>query len=55
MLFIMLPDDSHIELLAEVIWSYPYGSLIDETPCGMGVRFTRISATDRDVISALAS
>jgi hypothetical protein len=54
-LFIIFHDSQCLELLAEVIWSNPYGSVIDETPCGMGVRFTRISATDRDAISSLAS
>ena len=54
-LFIMFPNRRYVEMLAEVIWSYPYGSDVDITPCGMGVRFTRITDADRDFISSLSS
>jgi hypothetical protein len=54
-LFIMFPNRRCVETLAEVIWSYPYGSDVDSTPCGMGVRFTRITDADRDFISSLSS
>ena len=54
-LFIMFPNRRYVEALAEVIWSYPYGSDVDITPCGMGVRFTKITDTDRDFISSLSS
>jgi hypothetical protein len=51
----MFPNRRYLDILAEVTWSYPYGSLEDATPCGMGVRFTRISDADREFISSLAS
>jgi hypothetical protein len=54
-LFIMFPNRRHVEIVAEVIWSYPYGSDADIPPCGMGVRFTKITDADRDFISSLSS
>jgi len=54
-LFIMFPNRRYLDILAEVTWSYPYGSMEDKTPCGMGLRFSRISAADREFISSLAS
>ena len=54
-LYVMFPNRRYLDILAEVTWSYPYGSLEDATPCGMGVRFTRISDPDREFISSLAS
>jgi hypothetical protein len=54
-LYVMFPNRRYLDILAEVTWSYPYGSLEDPTPCGMGVRFTRISDADREFISSLAS
>jgi hypothetical protein len=54
-LYVMFPNRRYLDILAEVTWSYPYGSLEDATPCGMGVRFTRISDADREFISSLAS
>ena len=54
-LFIMFPNGRYVEILAKVIWSYPYGSAFDNTPPGMGVRFTRITDADREFISSLSS
>ena len=54
-LFIMFPNRRYLDILAKVTWSYPYGSMQDKTPRGMGLRFTRISAADREFISSLAS
>ena len=54
-LYVMFPNRRYLDILAEVTWSYPYGSLEDTTPCGMGVRFTWISDADREFISSLAS
>jgi hypothetical protein len=54
-LFIMFPNRRYVEILAKVIWSYPYGSAFDNTPCGMGIRFTRVTDADREFISSLSS
>ena len=54
-LFIMFPNSRYVEILAKVVWAYPYGSDIDNTPCGMGIRFTRVTDADREFISSLAS
>ena len=54
-LFIMFPNRRYLDILAEVAWSYPYGSMEDATPRGMGLRFTKISDADREFISSLAS
>lgn len=52
---IMFPNRRYLDVPAEVTWDYPYGSDKDETPCGMGVKFTEISEADREFISSLAS
>jgi hypothetical protein len=54
-LLIMFPNRRYLDIPAEVTWSYPYGSEKDVTPCGMGVRFTEISAQDQEFISSLSS
>jgi hypothetical protein len=54
-LFVMFPNRRYMDILAEVAWSYPYGSMEDTIPRGMGLRFTRISDPDREFISSLAS
>ena len=54
-LLIMFPNRRYVDISAEVTWSYPYGSEKDDTPCGMGVRFTEVSEQDRDFISSLIS
>ena len=54
-LFIMFPNSRYLDILAKVTWWYPYGSMEDKTPRGMGLRFTRISDADREFISSLAS
>ncbi len=52
---VMFPNRRYLDILAEVTWSYPYGSEKDDTPCGMGVRFTEISEVDREFLSSLSS
>ena len=52
---IMFPNKRYLDLPAEVTWSYPYGSVNDPTPCGMGVRFTEISEADQQFIASLSS
>ncbi len=54
-LFIMFSNGRYVEILAKVIWSYPYGSTVDNSPCGMGVQFTRVADADREFISSLSS
>jgi hypothetical protein len=44
-----------VKATAEVIWSNPYSPDNETKPPGMGVRFTRIADTDRELISALVS
>lgn len=53
-LFIMFSNRRYVEIPAQVIWSYPYGSSLDITPSGMGVRFTRVDDADREFISSLS-
>jgi Tfp pilus assembly protein PilZ len=47
-LFIMIPDHTPVIIPVRIAWSNPYGSEIDATPCGVGVRFSDISAADRE-------
>ena len=52
---IMFPNSRYLDLPAEVTWSNPYGSEKDDTPSGMGVKFTEISEADLEFISSLSS
>lgn len=54
-LFIMFPNRRYVEILAKVVWSYPYGTAADIMPRGIGVRFTSVSEADREFISSLSS
>jgi hypothetical protein len=47
-LFIMVPNHKPVVVPVKVAWSNPYGSELDTTPCGVGVRFTNISTADRE-------
>jgi Tfp pilus assembly protein PilZ len=49
-LFIMVPDHRPLVVPIEVCWSNPYGSEFDDTPCGVGVQFSKISPADRRAI-----
>ena len=51
-LFIMVPDRKPLVVPVEICWSNPYGSEFDATPCGVGVRFSGMSAADRRGIVA---
>lgn len=44
-----------VKATAEVIWSNPSSPDNEPGPRGMGVRFTKIADTDRELISALVS
>ena len=54
-LFIMTPGRQPLDVPIEIIWSNPYGSPVDVTPHGIGVKFTSISDLDRHFISKLVS
>jgi Tfp pilus assembly protein PilZ len=47
-LFIMVPSHNPVVAPVKVAWSNPHGSELDATPCGVGVRFTNMSAADRE-------
>lgn len=48
--FVMAPNRNSINISAEVAWSNPLGSEEDDPPCGVGIRFTRISPADRQYL-----
>ncbi len=48
--FVMAPNRHSLNISAEVAWSNPLGSEEDIPPCGVGLRFTRISPTDRQFL-----
>ncbi len=48
--FIMAPNRHSLNVSAEVAWSNPLGAEGDTPPCGVGIRFTRISAADRQFL-----
>ena len=48
--FVMPPNRNSINISAEVAWSNPLCSEEDNPPCGVGIRFTRISPADRQYL-----
>lgn len=48
--FVMAPNRNSINISAEVAWSNPLCSEEDNPPCGVGIRFTRISPADRQYL-----
>ena len=48
--FVMAPNRNSINISAEVAWSNPICSDEDSPPCGVGIRFTRISPADREYL-----
>ncbi len=46
-LFIMAPNRNSLHVSAEVSWSNAPDTEGDKPQCGVGIRFTRISAADR--------
>jgi Tfp pilus assembly protein PilZ len=48
--FVMAPNRNSINISAEVAWSNPLCSEEDDPPCGVGIRFTRISPADRQYL-----
>ena len=48
--FIMAPERKSLAVSAEVAWSNPLGGEGDTPPCGVGIRFTRVSPADRQFL-----
>ena len=48
--FVMAPNRNSINISAEVAWSNPLCSEDDDPPCGVGIRFTKISPADRQYL-----
>ncbi len=48
--FVMPPNRHSLNISAEVAWSNPLSSEDDSPPCGVGIRFTRISPADRQYL-----
>jgi hypothetical protein len=48
--FVMAPNRTSINISGEVAWSNPLCSEQDSPPCGVGIRFTRISPADRQYL-----
>jgi hypothetical protein len=48
--FVMAPNRNSINISAEVAWSNSLCSEEDDPPCGVGIRFTRISPADRQYL-----
>ena len=48
--FVMAPNRNSIDISAEVAWSNPLCSEDDDPPCGVGIRFTRISPAARQYL-----
>ena len=49
-IFVMAPNRNSINISGEVAWSNPLCSEEDSPPCGVGIRFTRISPPDRQYL-----
>jgi len=53
--FVMAPNRNPINISGEVAWSNPLSREEDSPPCGVGIRFTSISPTDRQYLRNLIS
>lgn len=53
--FVMAPNRNSLNISGEVAWSNPLCSEEDTPPCGVGIRFTRISPTDRQYLRDMIS
>jgi len=53
--FIMAPNRSALNVTAEVAWSNPLTAQGNTPPCGLAIRFTRISAADRQFLRDVAA
>ena len=51
--FVMAPNRNSLNISGEVAWSNPLCTETDSPPCGVGIRFTSISTTDRQYLREL--
>jgi Tfp pilus assembly protein PilZ len=51
--FVMAPNRKSLNISGEVAWSNPLSTEEDSPPCGVGIRFTSISPTDRQYLRNL--
>ena len=51
--FVMAPNRNSLNISGEVAWSNPLCTEDDSPPCGVGIRFTSISQTDRQYLRDL--
>jgi hypothetical protein len=51
-LFIIVPNSKTIKVFFEVVWLQVDCSVNNIPPCGMGIRFYRVSRTDRQFLSS---
>ena len=51
--FVMAPNRNSLNISGEVAWSNPLSTEEDNPPCGVGIRFTSISSTDREYLRNL--
>ena len=51
-LFINVPNRKTLEVFVEVVWLRVDCSVNKIPPCGMGIRFYRVSRTDRQFLSS---
>ena len=51
--FVMAPNRKSLNISGEVAWSNPFCTDEDSPPCGVGIRFTNISPTDRQYLRDL--
>lgn len=52
-LHILAPNHSTLSANAEVVWLHVHCLEEDIPPCGMGIRFTRVSRTDRQFLRSV--
>ena len=53
--FIMAPNRNALNVTAEVAWSNPLTAQGNTPLCGLAIRFTRISAADRQFLRDVAA
>jgi Tfp pilus assembly protein PilZ len=51
--FVMAPNRNSLNISGEVAWANPLSTEEDSPPCGVGIRFTSISPTDRQYLRNL--
>lgn len=54
-LYIIVPNRKTFTVYFEVVWLRIDCSVDDMPPCGMGIRFTRVSSTERQYLTEIIS